>query len=114
MSKLIIIIALIIGWVIYANIKHKRREYLYRNIFLEIFENSEVDLPTLKTGNSYSFPSFTITFKTEEQLKSAEGIGLTKQFEEKIQQIHINIANFKAERSVFFTWEGRTFKIVSH
>ena len=113
MIALYIFIALIVGWLIYRTIYLKRKQRQYQKAFVETFKNSETNLPTLKTGYSYGFPSFVVTFQNEELLKQADSNGLTNSFVNRISQIHSKFKEFEAERAIFFTWEGRIFNVYS-
>ena len=101
--------AIILGWLIYRMIYLRMKKRQYQDAFSETFTNSEINKPKLKTGYSYAYPSFEITFENEEHLKLAEKKGLTKDFETKIQQIHKDMKDFEADRAVYFTWKGRTY-----
>lgn len=101
--------AAILGWLIYRVIYLRKKKRQYLDAFAATFNDSELNRPKLKTGYSYVYPSFEVTFENEELLKLAEQKGLTKDFETKIQNIHTDIKDFEADRAVFFTWEGRTY-----
>ena len=101
--------AITLGWLIYRVIYLGKKKRQYQDALSETFTNSEITKPKLKTGYSYAYPSFEITFQNEEQLKLAEKKGLTKDFETKIQKIHKDIKDFEADRAVYFTWEGRIY-----
>ncbi|MFS4448483.1 hypothetical protein [Maribacter sp. 2307UL18-2] len=106
---LYIIGVIILGWLVYRVIYLRKKKREYQNAFLETFSNQEIQIPKLNTGYSYGYPSLEIIFENKEQLKLAEKKGLTKDFENKIQNIHNDIKDFEVDRAVYFTWEGRTY-----
>lgn len=106
---LYIIGVIILGWLVYRGIYLRKKKREYQNAFLETFSNQEIQIPKLNIGYSYGYPSFEIIFENEEQLKLAEKKGLTKDFENKIQNIHNDIKDFEVDRAVYFTWEGRNY-----
>lgn len=103
----------ILGWITYRLIYLRRKKRQYRDALSMSFNNKEINIPDLKTRYSYAYPSFVLTFSSEEQLILAEKKGLIKQFENKIQEIHKDLKDFEADRAVYSTWKGRSYNIMT-
>ena len=107
MQIFITIMVLLVIRLISAQVRSRLKQKKIQRAFEEVFGNKTATLPSFKTGSAYGYPSFTITFKTEQQLKEAIEGGLTHLFIDSIKDLHSNIKSFEAEKAVFLTWEGR-------
>lgn len=70
-------------------------------------------LPHLKQSSSYGFPTFTLTFTSEAELKRAQDSGSIAAFKRAIQSLHAHGWSkqnpFDADKAVWCTYEGRKF-----
>ena len=112
MTLLYVFLVSFVIWIIFKIRYFKREQKLYQTALTDSFKNIE-PVPQLKTRNSYGFPSFEVTVKRENLLKQAEITGLTQNFIDRIKQIHFNFKEFDAEQAIYFTWEGRTYTIIT-
>lgn len=99
-------------WIVFKIRYRKREQQQYQTALADSFKNFE-PVPQLKIRNSYGFPSFEVTFRNKNLLEQAENSGQTKGFVDRIRQIHSNFKEFDAERAIYFTWEGRTYNIIT-
>ena len=72
--------------------------------FEGIFRSPHINLPTLKFGSSYAWPTFTITFRTKEDCEFALTSGLLEGFKEKLKTYYDK--DFDPDRAVFYTYVG--------
>ena len=83
---LIIYIVIIIG--VLAGLlwlKQKLNIWILTRDFEKVFKNSQIRLPKLKIGSSYSWPTFRITFSTKEDFEFAKTNGLIDLFKNKMR-----------------------------
>ena len=78
----------------------------------KVFKDFEGRTPKLKMYYLYSYPAFTITFKSEEDMVKAEEDGSLSQFSDAIQEIcerpvADSTYQFDAKRAISVTYEGR-------
>src|SRR5688572_28400582 len=76
----IVLVLVGLGW-----LKNKITQLTLTKDFKSVFKNAQIELPTLRIGSSYSWPTFDITFSTKEDLEFAESSGLVSQFKNKIR-----------------------------
>ncbi|RNC79642.1 MAG: hypothetical protein ED557_14055 [Balneola sp.] len=101
--------AIILAWLTFRIIYARKKRMQYENVFLEVFENIQVELPEFKIDYKYGYPSFEVIFKNQEDLKVAESKGSTEKFKDMIQILHKNIDDFEAELAIHYTWKTRTY-----
>ena len=81
-------------------------EKSYRDAFDCTFNESAFS-PSYELRYLYSFPSFQITFKTDEELNMAKSVGITNEFNEKIYSLCKDRGTqsnpFDVETAVWFT-----------
>lgn len=102
-----IVIALIVGGLAILLIRSKKEQQKQQNIVenyvTDIF-STETYRPEVSAGYTYGIPSFTLKFKTDKEKQHAVSNGLTKQFENKIQELcgHLTPRDekFDAQRAV--------------
>ena len=102
-----IVIALIVGGLAILLIRSKNEQQKQQNIVenyvTDIF-STETYRPEVSAGYTYGIPSFTLKFKTDKEKQHAVSNGLTKQFENKIQELcgHLTPRDekFDAQRAV--------------
>ena len=104
--------ALISVWMIIRHIGmwrgHRRRRHL--ELLEAAFAQSGQSAPQLKDGGSYGFPSFTLIFPSEAELRQAQESGCIAAFKNAIQSLYGHMGNkqnpFDAERAVWATYKG--------
>lgn len=102
---LILYIVLPIGlWLGYHWLKNKRIKLKQTKDFEEIFRKSEIKLPALKIGTSYSWPTFSITFSTKEDMEFAEQNGLIDQFKKILKTYYDK--EFDPSLAIYCTYSG--------
>lgn len=102
-----IVISLIVGGLAILLIRSKKEQQKQQNIVenyvTDIF-STETYRPEVSAGYTYGIPSFTLKFKTDKEKQHAVSNGLTKQFENKIQELcgHLTPRDekFDAQRAV--------------
>lgn len=107
MYTAIIVIALIVGGLAILLIRSKQEQRKQQSIVesyvTDIF-STETYRPEVSAGYTYGIPSFTLKFKTNEEKQHAVSSGLTKQFENKIQELYGHLTprdeKFDAKRAV--------------
>jgi hypothetical protein len=95
----IVLVLVGLGW-----LKNKINQLTLTKDFKSVFKNSQIELPTLRIGSSYSWPTFDITFSTKEDLEFAESSGLVSQFKNKIRMRHSK--DFNPDKAIYCTYIG--------
>jgi hypothetical protein len=98
-----IIILGILGGLLW--LRQKINEWTIKKDFEKIFKKSQVKLPTLKIGTSYSWATFDITFSTKEDLEFAETTGLIRQFKNEIRSRYSK--DFDVDRAIYCKYVGQ-------
>ena len=98
---IVFIIGVLIGllW-----LKERISQWRLTKEFENVFKNTQIKLPTLKIGSSYSWPTFDITFSTKEDLEFAESRGLIQQFKNRIRTYYDK--EFDPDRAIYCTYVG--------
>lgn len=95
----IVLVLVGLGW-----LKQKISRLTLNKEFKSVFKNSQIQIPTLKIGSSYSWPTFDITFSTKEDLELAETSGLINQFKTRIRRRYTK--DFDPDRAIYCTYVG--------
>ena len=89
------------------NRKEKKRLFY---AFEVAFAGFGYPLPTLKTGMSYAFPTFTLIFPTEEAMKAAQDGGYLGLFKYSVSELYGHCGSssrpFDVSLAVWATFEG--------
>lgn len=97
-------------WAAVCIVQSRREKARLMVAFKAAFGDFDYPEPKLKTGTSYGFPTFTLTFATEEALKAAQTDGRLGIFKYSISELygHCGSASnpFHAARAVWATFEG--------
>lgn len=97
-------------WTAICLIQTRREKARLLAAFRVAFQDFNFPKPTLQMGTSYGYPTFTITFATEEDLKSAQADGRLGHFKHSISELygHCGSENnpFDASRAVWATYIG--------
>ena len=97
-----LLIFVIIAIVYFRRNRTESRQY---RDFLKVFQHTEISIPTLKLGSSYSWPTFSITFANKEDYEFAERNGLFDKFKNRIKSYYDS--QFDPDRAVYFTYPGQ-------
>jgi hypothetical protein len=79
---------LLVVWILIYWIINRREKKRLLCAFEEAFEGFGDSLPTLKTGMSYAFPTFTLKFPTEEAMKAAQDGGYLGRFKYAVSELY--------------------------
>jgi|SaaInlStandDraft_4_1057021.scaffolds.fasta_scaffold84137_2 hypothetical protein len=109
---ILVFILIVIIFIVFTRVYdffRRRKQWL---AFKEVFKDFEGRTPKLKMYYLYSYPAFTITFKSEEDMVKAEEDGSLSQFSDAIQEIcerpvADSTYQFDAKRAISVTYEGR-------
>ena len=93
----IILVLAGVGW-----LKQKISQRRLTKVFMTVFKDAQIKLPTLKIGSSYSWPTFDITFSAKEDLEFAETSGLIRQFKDRIASRYSK--DFDSDRAIYCTY----------
>lgn len=97
-------------WAGVCVVQNKRKKSRLNVAFKTAFGDFDYPEPKLKIGTSYGFPTFTLTFATEEFLKAAQKEGRLGIFKYSISELygHCGSASdpFDPARAVWATVEG--------
>ncbi len=85
-------------------IKQKLNQRTITKDFERIFKDSQIKLPNLRLGTSYSWPTFDITFSTKDEMELAQTTGLIDKFKEKLKPKYSK--DFDADRAVYCSFVG--------
>lgn len=108
-----IVLASFVLWILFRFNYRKRELKHYQIALTDSFGEKIKPLPNLKITNSYGYPHFEIIFKNKILLEKAKNDGLTEHFIDRINDIHSSFKEFDAESAVHFTWDGRTYTIIT-
>ncbi|MFZ2276617.1 MAG: hypothetical protein WAW39_02415 [Prosthecobacter sp.] len=101
---------LVVIWLVIARIRSGHFHQRHLVALREAFSAKDIPVPHLKESYSYGWPSFTLTFQTEEDLKLAKEAGCISAFKQKIQLFYDHLGGaenpFDADRAVWATYEG--------
>ena len=99
----------VVWWL--ASIRQKKEKREVESEFRTVFESFEGSPPVLEQSSSYGFPSFMITFASEEEQTQAEESGLLAEFQELIQERYNDAGSedkpFDADLAVSAMYEGQ-------
>ncbi len=105
------IIPLFAVWEVICKIKGKKDARILADAFNSAFERFRASKPDLKKSYSYGFPSFTITFQTEDDMKCAEVDGSLRDFKDSIVALYGHVGTkeqaFDVSVAVYPTHVGR-------
>jgi hypothetical protein len=108
--------ALICGALLLGQIRLRRERRRLRDVLNAVFAPSGRPVPLLKEGSSYGFPTFTLTFPSEAELRQAEQSGCLAAFKQAIQSLYRHAGckqmPFDANCAVSATYEGRKHPII--
>lgn len=97
-------------WAAVCIVQSRREKARLLVVFGAAFRDIDYPEPTLKTGSSYSYPTFTITFATEEDMKAAQADGCLGIFKQSISELYGHCGSesnpFDAARAVWATYIG--------
>jgi hypothetical protein len=109
------IIPLFAVWEVICRIKGKKDARILADAFDFAFEGFRASKPDLKKSNSYGFPSFTITFQTEDDMKRSEVEGRLRAFKDSIVALYGHVGSkerpFDVDMAVYPTYVGRVYDI---
>ena len=103
-------LCLVVIWLVIARIRsgHFRQKHLVA--LQDAFSEKDMPVPQFKESYSYGWPSFTLTFQTEEDLRRAKEAGCISAFKQKIQLFYDHLGGaenpFDADRAVGATYVG--------
>ena len=101
---------LIGGWWVICGLRVRRHRRRHLDALKIAFASSDRPAPHLKEGNRYAFPTFTLTFASDAELKQAEVSGCIAAFKQSIQSMHAHIGSrqnpFDADLAVWATYES--------
>jgi hypothetical protein len=101
---------LVASWAAVCIVQSRREKARLMVAFRAAFGDFDYPEPKLKTGTSYGFPTFTLTFATEEGLKAAQAEGRLGTFKYSISDLYGHCGSssnpFDAARAVWATFEG--------
>jgi hypothetical protein len=104
------VVGLIAGWLLVCRIRARRDHRRHLAALSAAFSSSSLPLPRLKSSYSYGYPSFTLTFSSEAELKQAEESGFIAAFKQAIQSLYMHTGRkqnpFDADRAVWATYDG--------
>ena len=105
-----VVAALIGSWMLVCRIRFRRDHRRHCELLTDAFANSGQPTPLLKDGMSYGFPSITLVFSSEDELKQAQESGRIEAFKHTIQLLHKHRGTkrnpFNAECAVWATYRG--------
>jgi hypothetical protein len=97
-------------WAVVCMVQAKREKERLMVAFKAAFGDFNGRDPKLKTGSSFGFPTFTLTFASEEDLKTAQVEGRVGLFKYSISELYGHCGSssnpFDAARAVWATFEG--------
>ncbi len=97
-------------WVVVCMAQARREKARLMVAFRAAFGDFDYPEPKLKTGTSYGYPTFTLTFATEEGLKAAQTEGRLGIFKYSISELYGHCGSesnpFDPARAVWATFEG--------
>jgi hypothetical protein len=106
-------IALFTGFMLIVQQAEKRTRARYSAAFDQAFASFQRAKPELKMERHYGFPSFTVTFQSEQDMQAAENTGHLNNFKLAIQELCAHRgwkANpFNVDRAVYATYVGRRY-----
>jgi hypothetical protein len=101
---------LIFGWRLVCRIRSSRDRCRHLEALSASFSPSGRPFPRLTEGTSYGFRTFTLTFRSEAELRQAEASGCIAAFKQAIQSLYGHTGGrqnpFDADRAVWATHEG--------
>lgn len=113
----IAIIPLFAVWEVICRIKGKKDARILTDAFDSAFEGFLASKPDLKKSYSYGFPSFTITFQTEDEMKRSEADGSLRAFKDSIVVLYGHVGSkdrpFDVDMAVYPTYVGRVYDVAS-
>ena len=100
----------ILVWEIVSRRRARRERARLDDALAEAFNEFRGPLPELKTGTSYGFPSFTLTFPDTHVLEAAQQGGHIGRFKRAVSDLYAHCGTekrpFDAEMAVWATYEG--------
>lgn len=98
-----------VGWLI-VQVAQRRDHSRHVEMLGLAFAPSGLPVPQLKDGSSYGFPSFTLTFASEAELRQAEAQGCIAAFKDAVQTVYGHTGSkrnpFSADQAVWATYVG--------
>lgn len=102
--------ALLAVWIPICRVMHRKKKKRLLCALEEAFDGFGDSLPTLKTGMSYVFPTFTLIFRTEEAMKAAQDEGYLGHFKYSVSELYGHCGSssrpFDVGLAVWATFEG--------
>nr|WP_315132671.1 hypothetical protein [uncultured Flavobacterium sp.] len=92
----------VIAFLIFRRNQVKSKQY---KDFLSVFENSNITMPELKFGWSYSWPTFTVMFANKADFEYAAENKMCELFNKKIEAFYD--AEFDVEMAISYDYQGR-------
>jgi hypothetical protein len=103
-------VPVVLLWFIYARVQRKAGRRWEQEAFETAFRDFDGSAPVFKSEPAMGWPSFTLTFDSQETLERAEAQGRISTFKAEIQKLYGHIGRgerFDVDRAVFATYEGR-------
>ncbi len=100
----------VLFWWGIAQKRIRRFRRLHIEALNKAFTSSDLPVPVLTERSGYGFPSITLTFPTEEDIKRANGLGCISAFKQSMQQLYEHVGSdenpYDADRAVWATYVG--------
>jgi hypothetical protein len=98
------------AWFMLCRFRLRRDRRRHTKALAEAFSVPGITVPRLSEQSGYGFPSFKLTFPTEEALKQAEAAGCIAAFKQSLQLLYAHLGGcdnpFDAHRAVWSTYDG--------
>ena len=96
-------------WLTQGIVKEDEKEL--REKYEEAFAGFSGTKPRFGIGNSYGWPEYTLTFRTEDELKAAEAGGYIEKFKETLRQMHADLGTkknrFNVDAALTVTYQAK-------
>lgn len=104
------VVSLIGVGLLIVRIGKRRDHHRHVEVLRLAFAPSGLPVPQFEDGYRYGFPSFTLTFPSEAELKQAEALGCITAFKQAIQTLHGHTGSkrnpFDVNRAIWITYVG--------
>jgi hypothetical protein len=104
MKVLLFILVSILSVLGYFWFQKKRLRYKQYKEFLNVFRNEQINLPTLKFGFVYAWPTFEVTFLNKDDYEFAKQNRLLDNFKIRIKKFYD--AEFNPDMAVHYKYLG--------
>ena len=101
----VVAIALLLTWVVLCRVHSKRESKRLESAFDAAFKPFQGYRPELREADSYGYPSFTVCFRTKEEMNRAFECGHLKASREAVAELY-NYGGFDIEKGFDETYRG--------